>query len=140
MQNLSGWFADRLHRGGMNLGTVRKLMQAASFALGGGALLAVPAIHSPGAAVALATVSLAGTGMGTGGFAVNHIDIAPRYAGILMGLSNTFATLPGVIGVAATGFILEATGSFAAVFYLIAIVYAIGMTCYVTMASGERKI
>jgi ACS family sodium-dependent inorganic phosphate cotransporter len=140
MQNLSGWFADRLHRGGMNLGTVRKLMQAASFVLGGGALLALPAIHSPRAAVALATVSLAGTGMGTGGFAVNHIDIAPRYAGILMGLSNTFATLPGIIGVAATGFILEATGSFAAVFYLIAIVYAIWMVCYVAMASGERKI
>ncbi len=35
-----------------------------------------------------------------------------------MGLSNTFATLPGIIGVAATGFIVQATGSFAAAFYL----------------------
>ena len=140
MQNLSGWLADRLHRGGMQLTTVRKLMQSASFMLGGIALLALPAIHSPGAAVAIATVSLAGTGMGTGGFAVNHIDVAPRYAGILMGLSNTFGTIPGIIGVAATGFILEATGSFAAVFYLIALVYMVGMIAYVTMASGERRV
>lgn len=140
MQNLSGWFADRLHRGGMSLTAVRKMMQAASFTLGGSALVALPAIHSPGAAVALATISLAGTGMGTGGFVVNHIDIAPRYAGILMGLSNTFATIPGIIGVAATGFILQATGSFAAVFYLIALVYAVGMIAYVAMASGERQI
>ena len=140
MQNLSGWFADWLHRGGMNLSVVRKLMQTTGFALGGSALVALPSIHSPYAAVALATLSLVGTALGTGGFAVNHIDIAPRYAGILMGLSNTFATLPGIIGVAATGFILEATGSFSAVFYLIAIVYAIGLVGYVTLASGDHKI
>jgi ACS family sodium-dependent inorganic phosphate cotransporter len=140
MQNLSGWFADRLHRGGMNLGAVRKLMQGTGFAVGGGALVALPSIHSPYAAVALATISLAGTALGTGGFVVNHIDIAPRFAGILMGLSNTFATIPGIIGVAATGFILQATGSFSAVFYLIAIVYAVGLAGYVTLASGEHKI
>ena len=139
MQNLSGWFADWLHRRGMNLGAVRKLMQTTGFMLGGGALLALPAIHSAHAAVALATISLAGTGMSTGGFVVNHIDIAPRYAGILMGLSNTFATLPGIIGVAATGFILQTTGSFSAVFYLIAIVYAVGMVAYAALASGDRK-
>jgi ACS family sodium-dependent inorganic phosphate cotransporter len=140
MQNLSGWIADGLHRRGLELGVVRKLMQATSFTLGALPLLALPSIHSPGAAVTLATVSLAGTGLGTGGFAVNHLDVAPRYAGILMGLSNTFATLPGIIGVAATGFILEATGSFSAAFYLIAIVYAIGLVAYVAMASGEQRV
>ena len=140
MQNTSGWIADGLLRQGMQLGTVRKTMQAAAFTLGGLPMLALPAIHSPNAAVALATLSLAGTGMGTGGFAVNHLDVGPRYAGILMGLSNTFATLPGIIGVAATGFILEATGSFSAAFYLITIVYAVGLVAYVAMASGDRKV
>jgi ACS family sodium-dependent inorganic phosphate cotransporter len=140
MQNLSGWFADRLHRRGMPLTRVRKLMQMSAFTIGGLPILALPSIHSATAAVALATISLAGTGMGTGGFAVNHLDVAPRYAGILMGLSNTFATIPGIIGVAATGFILEKTGSFAAAFYLIVVVYAIGLLCYGAMASGERKV
>lgn len=140
MQNLSGWIADLLHRRGMPLTAVRKLMQMSAFAIGGLPILALPSIHSAPAAVALATISLAGTAMGTGGFAVNHLDVAPRYAGILMGLSNTFATLPGIVGVAATGFILEKTGSFAAAFYLIAVVYAIGLLGYGAMASGERKI
>lgn len=140
MQNLSGWIADHLRRREMPLGTVRKLMQIGAFTIGGLPILALPSIHSAPAAVALATVSLAGTGMGTGGFAVNHLDVAPRYAGILMGLSNTFATLPGIIGVAATGLILERTGSFAAAFYLIVLVYAVGLLCYATMASGERRI
>ena len=32
------------------------------------------------------------------GFSINHLDLSPRYAGVLMGLSNFFATLPGIIG------------------------------------------
>lgn len=31
------------------------------------------------------------------GFLSNHIDIAPSYAGTLMALTNTAATLPGII-------------------------------------------
>lgn len=31
------------------------------------------------------------------GFNVNHLDIAPRYASILMGMSNGFGTLAGMI-------------------------------------------
>lgn len=30
------------------------------------------------------------------GFLSNHIDIAPSYAGTLMALTNTAATLPGI--------------------------------------------
>lgn len=31
------------------------------------------------------------------GFLGNHIDIAPNYAGTLMAITNTAATLPGII-------------------------------------------
>ena len=31
------------------------------------------------------------------GFNVNHLDIAPRYASILMGMSNGIGTLAGMI-------------------------------------------
>jgi ACS family sodium-dependent inorganic phosphate cotransporter len=140
MQNSSGWIADGLHKRGMPLTTVRKLMQSSAFTIGGLPLLLLPMVRSPEMAVVLVTLSIGGTALGGGGFAVNHFDVAPRYAGILMGISNTAATVPGIIGVAATGFILEATNSFSAVFYLTAIVYAIGALCYLAMASGDRKI
>jgi MFS transporter, ACS family, solute carrier family 17 (sodium-dependent inorganic phosphate cotransporter), other len=140
MQNASGWIADWLQQRGMKLGTVRKSLQGVAFTLGGLPLLALPAVHSPQAAIALVTVCLGGAALGIGGFGVNHLDVAPRYAGILMGLSNTAATLPGIIGVAATGFIVQTTGSFAAVFYMATAVYTVGLVCYVTLASGERKI
>ena len=44
-----------------------------------------------------------------------------------MGISNTIATIPGIIGVAVAGFIVEATNSFSAVFLLIVVVYAVGL-------------
>ncbi|KAL5058206.1 hypothetical protein RYX36_029810 [Vicia faba] len=37
----------------------------------------------------------------------NHQDIAPRYSGILLGLSNTAGVLAGVLGTTATGYILQ---------------------------------
>jgi len=75
-----------------------------------------------------------------GGWGVNHLDVAPRYAGILMGISNSFATLPGIIGVAATAFIVQATGSYSGVFYLAAAVYLVGLIAYDVWGSGERKL
>lgn len=39
------------------------------------------------------------------GFPINHLDIAPRYASILFGISNCFATLPGIISPLVVGLI-----------------------------------
>ena len=38
------------------------------------------------------------SGMAMAGFNINHIDLAPQYAGILMGITNSVATIPGIIG------------------------------------------
>jgi ACS family sodium-dependent inorganic phosphate cotransporter len=88
----------------------------------------------------MVTIATGGAAFGVAGFAANHLDIAPRYAGILMGLSNTFAQLPGIVGVALTGFIVKLTHSFAGAFYLIAVIYMVGMVCYLAMGSGERRL
>ncbi|HLX37831.1 MAG TPA: ACS family MFS transporter [Candidatus Binataceae bacterium] len=138
--NIAGWLADRMMRGGYRTVTVRKTLQNVSFIGGSLPLLLLPSVSSPIQAIILVTLSVACNGFGTGAFAANHLDIAPRYAGILMGISNTVATVPGIIGVAATGFVLRATGSFSAVFYLIAIIYMFGALGYNLWASGEQKL
>ena len=46
-------------------------------------------------------------GWGVRGFIVNHLDITPQYASILMGLSNTFATIPGIVSPSLTGAIVH---------------------------------
>lgn len=40
-------------------------------------------------------------------YRVNFLDIAPQYASILRGVSNTFATIPGIISPILTGLIIE---------------------------------
>jgi ACS family sodium-dependent inorganic phosphate cotransporter len=124
----------------MRMTAVRKTLQSIAFVLGAAAVCAMPFAHSPMQAVILASISNGGTSIGMGGWGVNHLDVAPRYAGILMGISNTFATLPGIIGVAATGFIVQATGSYSAVFYLAAAIYMVGLVAYLVWGSGERRI
>ena len=71
---------------------------------------------------------------------MNHLDVGPEYAGVLMGISNTFATIPGIVGVAIAGFIVQATNSFSAVFFLIAAVYTIGLAGYLIWASGDHRL
>jgi ACS family sodium-dependent inorganic phosphate cotransporter len=138
--NFAGWLSDWMLARGLSVTAVRKIVQTAGFALGAAPLLLLPRIHNPAAAVLLVTISAACGAMSLAAFGVNHLDVGPRYAGILMGISNTAATVPGIIGVAATGLILGATGSFSAVFYITAGVYLIGLIGYIAWASGERKL
>jgi ACS family sodium-dependent inorganic phosphate cotransporter len=73
------------------------------------------------------------------GFAVNHLDLAPRHAGVLMGLSNTAGTIPGIVGVTVSGFILQATGSWVLVFQVAAAMYVFGLVFYLLFASSRRE-
>lgn len=38
---------------------------------------------------------------------VNHLDIAPQHASVLMGFGNTFATVPGMLSPIITGYIVQ---------------------------------
>ena len=49
------------------------------------------------AAVFIAGIAVTSIGAMFSGFLSNHIDLAPNFAGMLMALTNTFATLPGII-------------------------------------------
>jgi MFS transporter, ACS family, solute carrier family 17 (sodium-dependent inorganic phosphate cotransporter), other len=138
--NAGGWLSDFLITRGMPTTFVRKTMQGLAFSVGGLPLLAIPATHTPGAAVALITLSASANGLSQSAYGVNHLDVGPSHAGILMGLSNTIATIPGIIGVAAAGLIVSITHSFAGVFYMIAAVYAVGLLGYLTWGSGERRL
>lgn len=58
-------------------------------------------------AVVCLTMAVGGGGFAFSGFFVNHLDIAPPFAGILMGISNTVATIPGILSPLLTGVIVQ---------------------------------
>ena len=75
---------------------------------------------------------------GQAGFVANMSDIAPRYAGRLFGLANTFGSFAGILGVSAVGFVVEKTGSFDPVFKLTAVMYIAATVVWNLMCTGER--
>ncbi len=74
------------------------------------------------------------------GFGPNCFDIAPRYADVIWGMSNTFGTIPGIVGVAVTGWLVERTGSYTAPFVLTAAIAVAGALFFLRFGSGERQI
>ena len=58
-------------------------------------------------AVALVTTSVGFLGFNNAGFLINHLDIASKYAGILLGITNTVATIPGFLGPQVVGILTE---------------------------------
>jgi ACS family sodium-dependent inorganic phosphate cotransporter len=136
--NVAGAVADRLIRRGMDVGRVRKLMQTIGCGGIATALLVVGEVENAYAAIAVMSVGNAIGAFVTGGFAVNHMDLAPRSAGTLMGITNTAGTIPGIIGVYVSGLILAATGSWALVFQVAAGVTLFGLAFYLVFASGRR--
>ena len=56
----------------------------------------------------------------------SYLDVAPRHGAVVFGFGNTFATIPGIVGVAVTGWLVDVTGTYSAAFALAAIVSAAG--------------
>ena len=66
-------------------------------------MVAAGYVMTKAAAITCLTVAVGIGGFAWSGFSVNHLDVAPQFASILMGLSNTFATLPGILSPVLTG-------------------------------------
>jgi ACS family sodium-dependent inorganic phosphate cotransporter len=140
MGNLSGWIGDRMIAGGRSITRVRKTMQVVGS--GGPALALIALGYTDNAIAAVSLLSLA-LGLGAfsfAGFASNHLDISPRHAGAIFGISNTAGTIPGIVGVALTGVLVDQTGSYASAFYVTAGVYLAGLLVYLILGTGRRVI
>ncbi|HUX72415.1 MAG TPA: ACS family MFS transporter [Steroidobacteraceae bacterium] len=140
MANLAGHLADLLLRRGRSPGHVRKLMQTIALGGSGISLLLLPGATSLGAGLLLMCCAAGAGAVSLSGFAPNCFDVAPRQADVIWGISNTFATVPGIVGVYATGWLVDRTGSFSAPFLLTAAIALLGALVYLVFASGERLI
>ena len=146
-----GPVADGLVAGGWSVTSVRKLCQGVSFAGPALCMIACAALTPLAAAgpsagpvttaiVALLSVAFALGAWARAGLYCNHQDLSPKYAGALLGLSNTAGALPGILGVTAVGYLLDKTSSWgASLFYPAALTQCIGLVVYTAFASSERQ-
>lgn len=95
---MGGVFADHLRKKGTLTTTqVRKLFNCGGFGMEATFFLVVAFSKSYSEAIVALTIGVAFSGFAISGFNVNHLDIAPKYASILMGLSNGIGTIAGCI-------------------------------------------
>jgi ACS family sodium-dependent inorganic phosphate cotransporter len=82
--NAGGWAGDWLGARAGSVAAGRKAVNTAGFWAAAGALLLMPGAAGVGGGVLCTTLALGACGFARGGFSVNHMDIAPRFAGVVM--------------------------------------------------------
>ncbi|KJH40352.1 transporter, major facilitator family protein [Dictyocaulus viviparus] len=119
---------------------VRKLFNCGGF--GGEALflLIVAYTKKESTAVIALILAVGSSGFAISGFNVNHLDIAPRYAAILMGFSNGIGTLAGLTcPIVTEKFTANGAHGWVKVFLLASLIHFTGVTFYAIYASGELQ-
>lgn len=101
----------------------------------------VPSRLSVATAVILMCVCVGLGSFSYSGWLANMIDIAPNHAGLLMGISNTIGTIPGILGNLTTGYILQRTNNNYNAVWLFAItLYVAGWSVYMVLAKAKVEI
>jgi sugar phosphate permease len=100
-------------------------------------LLAVPAVTSPVGLVATLCAAMFLLTSATPTYASSALDIAPRYAGTVVGMQNAFANLAGVLAPVVVGYLVRYLG-WSAAFFLAAAVSALGILAYLLFGKAER--
>ena len=140
MINVCGALADGLIRRGISLTVVRKLMQCVGLLGSGAFLLLAQYVDSTMSGLLVMCGALGMLAFTWSGMMPNHLEIAPRYADVLMGITNTAGTIPGIIGVAVTGWLVDTTGTYVSAFALAAAVNLIGAIVWVAFGTSRRVI
>ena len=138
---LAGPTADGLIQRGTDLTIVRKGCQSVAFAAPAFAMLLSTYFEDPVATVILLTIGISFQSFSYAGLYSNHQDLSPKYASILLGITNTCGALPGVIGVPLTGYLIKETQEWElSMFGPAIILYSLGIAAYWKWGSGERLV
>ncbi|KAJ0175558.1 hypothetical protein K1T71_008717 [Dendrolimus kikuchii] len=144
---IGGMMADYLRKNNiMTTTNVRKLFNCGGFGLEAFFFVLVAYASDKYTATLELTLGVACSGFAISGYNVNHLDIAPRYASILMGLSNGIGTIAGfVVPIVIDHMTIEknnlakAITEWRNVFLMGATVHFVGITIYGIFASGELQ-
>uniref|UniRef100_A0A8C6G0E7 Solute carrier family 17 member 8 n=1 Tax=Moschus moschiferus TaxID=68415 RepID=A0A8C6G0E7_MOSMO len=139
---IGGQLADYLRsRKILTTTAVRKIMNCGGFGMEATLLLVVGFSHTKGMAISFLVLAVGFSGFAISGFNVNHLDIAPRYASILMGISNGVGTLSGMVCPLIVGAMTKhkTREEWQNVFLIAALVHYSGVIFYGVFASGEKQ-
>jgi MFS transporter, ACS family, solute carrier family 17 (sodium-dependent inorganic phosphate cotransporter), other len=135
---LTGAWSDAAIARGVRTVHVRRIATSGGLLAASACLLLLRAVDSPTLALALICVATAAIGVAASGFTSVPLDLSPRHAPVLIGFSNTLATIPGIAGVAVTGWLVDVTHTYAAAFLVSALCSVGGALFFLRYASDRR--
>ncbi|XP_078174128.1 phosphate transporter 4;5 [Carex rostrata] len=135
-------FADNLISSGVETTTVRKICQTIAF-VSPATFMALSSLDlglPPWEIVAFLTSGLALSSFALSGLYCTHQDISREYASILLGITNTVGAVPGIVGVALTGYVLDSTHSWSLSLFAPSIFfYLTGTVVWLLFASSKPQ-
>ncbi|XP_061339644.1 probable anion transporter 3, chloroplastic [Gastrolobium bilobum] len=137
---LAGAASDFLINEGYPTTLVRKFMQTIGFIGPAVTLLCLNYANTPTIAATLLTAALSLSSFSQAGFMLNIQDIAPQYAGILHGISNSAGTLAAIISTIGTGYFVQWLGSFQAFLTVTACLYVVTTIFWNLFSTGEQVL
>ncbi|WZY75233.1 hypothetical protein YC2023_021617 [Brassica napus] len=140
--SLASQFADYLISNGVETTTVRKICQTIAFVAPAicMTLSSVDIGLPPWEIAGILTAGLALSSFALSGLYCTHQDISPEYASILLGITNTVGAVPGIVGVALTGFLLDSTHSWTMSLFAPSIFfYLTGTVVWLAFASSKPQ-
>ncbi|XP_033764213.1 sialin-like [Pecten maximus] len=92
-------------------------------------------------AVIFLSLAVMFTGLSRAAYVVNHVDFAPKYAGVLYGITNTAATIPGMVAPIVAGALTpnDTPEEWRNVFYVCAAFDLFGALVFGMFGSGELE-
>uniref|UniRef100_A0A5B7BPL6 Major facilitator superfamily (MFS) profile domain-containing protein n=1 Tax=Davidia involucrata TaxID=16924 RepID=A0A5B7BPL6_DAVIN len=139
---IAAQFADNLIANGVETTTVRKICQTIAF-LSPATCMILSSLDlglPPWEIVGILTAGLALSSFALSGLYCTHQDISPEYASILLGITNTVGAVPGIVGVALTGFLLDSTHSWSMSLFAPSIFfYLTGTIVWLVFASSKPQ-
>jgi len=136
--NCSGWLADfLLKKTKLPLVYIRKINQSIAFIAPAIFFWLVKNQTSIPLVVTYLCIGFGLNAFSQSAFWVNHIDIAPKYAGQLLGITNTAASFSGILGNTITGIIVSKTGKYDMVFVSMVAVYLFGWVFFTIFAKAH---
>ncbi|XP_057305939.1 sialin-like [Hydractinia symbiolongicarpus] len=137
-----GIIADMLiEKGNLSVRNVRRLIFTVGCTTASVFIVGVGYAKTKEVAIALLCAGVGITGLNATGYAVNILDIAPRFAGVIIGFSNVFGSMPGFISPMIVGYITtkNTAAEWQLVFWITAFVYAIGVIFFALTVSGKTQ-
>ena len=132
LQSTAGWSALR----------VRRVMQTAASVGGCVALTPLALVNStalsPFVATAALCVAVASQGFYYGGYHSYVQDVAPGDAGLILGVTNTFGSVAGIIGNVVAGSMAGGPSGLSGVFAMAMLLHALSSVTWLLFARGRK--